>query len=138
MEEQKKQQIALQFHGVDFPVVNFQSKKPYDRKGEIKTGIEPKVMFLEEGEGRFQVVMNVSLVAEDFFELKVQAVGKFVLPVENPSDAVKGEVAKSASNTMFPFVRSFVNTLSTNMGTPTNGPLILPPQFFGNAKKAEA
>lgn len=137
-ETQKPQQINFQFFGVDFPVVNFQSQKPFDRKGEIQSDLKPRVMFSDDDSGRFQVVMDVHLKVPDHFELTVRGIGKFALPQDlELNDGIRGAVSQSASNMMFPFVRSFVNTFTTNLGSPT-GALMLPPQFFGGAKRSDA
>jgi preprotein translocase subunit SecB len=137
-ETQQPQQINFQFFGVDFPIVNFQSQKPFDRKGEIQSDLKPRVMFTDDDSGRFQVVLDVHLKVEEYFELTVRGIGKFALPKEiDLNDEIRAAISKSASNMMFPFVRSFVNTFTTNLGTPT-GPLMLPPQFFGGAKRSDA
>lgn len=134
-ETQQPQQINFQFFGVDFPVVNFQSQKPFDRKGEIKSDLKPRVMFGDDNSGRFQVVIDVNLKVADHFELTVRGIGKFALPAElELNDEMRAAISQSASNMMFPFVRTFINTFTTNLGTPT-GPLLLPPQFFGGATR---
>ncbi|MCR9193043.1 MAG: protein-export chaperone SecB [Gammaproteobacteria bacterium] len=123
------EQVQLKFLGVDFPHVNFSSQKPYIDGGEIHIDLEPKVFYPEEDEKIFRIIMDMTLMSESFFKLRIVAIGTFEL-----SKAIHGEIKHSFVNVnapaiMFPYLRSFISTLTSNLGN-IIGTLNIPPQFF--------
>jgi preprotein translocase subunit SecB len=73
--------------------------------------------------------MDVSLKCKEHFDLTLVAFGHFELDVEIEEPQKKVFVNLNAPAIMFPYVRSFITTLTSNLGTITV-PIILPTQFF--------
>jgi preprotein translocase subunit SecB len=74
--------------------------------------------------------MDVSVHCEGFFNLNLVGIGTFEFDKDFEDDKLKKTfVNANAPAIMFPYVRSFVTTLTTNLGNVT-GPLVIPTQFF--------
>jgi preprotein translocase subunit SecB len=123
------QQTKLTFHGVDILNVNFIAIAP--REGELKIDIksEPKVFYPADDSNVFKIIMDIELKDERFFELALRAVGTFELESDLNDDLRKVFVNSNAPAIMFPYIRSFISTLTANMGNVT-GTLVIPTQFF--------
>ncbi len=123
-------QPKLRFHGVDFSNVQFNGFKHYDGKSQIDLKVEPKVLYDSENLNLFRIIMDVKLVCEDYFELFVVGIGTFEFDAEILDEKIKkGFVNANAPAIMFPYVRAFISTLTTNLGSVT-GNLSIPTQFF--------
>ncbi|WP_423128037.1 hypothetical protein [Gaoshiqia sp. Z1-71] len=122
-------QAKLIFHGVDILNVNFNALAP--REGELKIDIkcEPKVFYPADDSNVFKIIMDIELKDERFFELILRAVGSFELESELNADLRKAFVNSNAPAIMFPYIRSFISTLTANMGNVV-GTLVIPTQFF--------
>jgi preprotein translocase subunit SecB len=123
-------QPKLRFHGVDFVNIKFNTSQQYDGESGIDLNIEPKVFYPEDNNLAFKIFTEISISCNGFFDLKLVGIGNF----EFDKDFEDNELKKIFINTnapaiMFPYVRSFITTLSVNLGNVT-GPLILPTQFF--------
>ena len=129
-----KNQPKLSFHGVDFPKVFFDCKDFYDKKNQIDLNIDPKVIYKEGNNKMFRILMDVNLSCKDFFKLSLIAIGTFEL-TENLNDDLKKQfINANAPAIMFPYVRSFISTLTGNLGNIT-GALNIPTQFFNGTLK---
>ena len=74
--------------------------------------------------------MEVSVICENYFDLNLVGIGNFEFDKNfEDIDLKKTFVNANAPAIMFPYVRSFITTLSTNLGNVT-GSLIIPTQFF--------
>ena len=73
--------------------------------------------------------MDISLVANEFFELSLIAIGHFKFDNDIEESQKKDFVNANAPAIMFPYVRAFITTLTSNLGSVTM-PIILPTQFF--------
>lgn len=122
-------QIKLKFHSVDFPVVEFQSKKQLLEDPEIKIDIEPKAFFPKEYPNHFRIIQEVHVFVEDVFDLFIVAIGSFELNNVEDEKMRYSFVNMNAPAIMFPYIRSFISTLTSNLGNVT-GTLNIPPQFF--------
>lgn len=127
MEVQNQPKLLL--HGVDFTEISFRTTKPYDNQHPIDLKVDPKVFYPNDLPKLFKIIMDVSLKSESFFDLKVVAVANFEL-----GDVLSDEIKQTFIDTnapaiMFPYVRSFISTLTSNMGGVT-GHLLIPAQFF--------
>lgn len=132
-------QIKLQFLGVDFPVVNLNSDQPFvlSKDNEINMSVVPKVFYPNLDQTVFKIIQEVSLSAEGYFDLFVVAVGTFQLDFSIDDTTKKQFVNTNAPAIMFPYVRSFIATLTTNLGNVT-GTMHIPPQFFnGDLEEVE-
>jgi preprotein translocase subunit SecB len=110
--------------------IQFNASQQYDNASKIEVKVEPKVFYPENETTTFRIIMEVGLSCENCFDLKLLAVGNF----EFDKDFDNEELKKSFINTnapaiMFPYVRSFITTLTASLGNVT-GALIVPTQFF--------
>jgi preprotein translocase subunit SecB len=123
-------QPNLKFHGVDFINIQLLSSKGYDGESEIELSISPKVFYPEDKPNEFKIFMEVKMKCEEFFDLTVGGIGSFEFDDEFDDETLKRTIVNSNSPAiMFPYVRAFISTLTTNLGNVT-GPLIIPTQFF--------
>jgi len=122
-------QTKLTFKGVDILNVNFKAISP--REGEVKIDIkcEPKVFYPLDHKNLFKIVMDIELKDIRFFEIFITAVGTFELDSELDNNLRKIFVNSNAPAIMFPYIRSFISTLTANLGSVV-GTLIIPTQFF--------
>lgn len=123
-------QIRLKFHGVDFPIINLNSINPKDREDlQIDINIIPKVFYPENFPNEFKIVQEIKLTSENYFDLFIVGIGSFELIGEIKDELKKNFVNLNAPAIMFPYLRSFISTLTSNLGQ-TTGTLTIPPQFF--------
>ena len=122
-------QIKLKFHSVDFPLVNFQSKKQLIENPEINIEVEPRVFFPKECPNHFKIIQDVHIFVEDVFDLSIIAIGSFELNDIEDEKLRYSFVNMNAPAIMFPYIRAFISTLTSNLGNVT-GTLNIPPQFF--------
>lgn len=122
-------QTKLTFHGVDILNVNFNAIAP--REGEVKINIDckPKVFYPLEMKNFFKIVMDIELKDDKYFELAIRAVGTFELELELNEELRNVFINSNAPAIMFPYIRSFISTLTANMGNVV-GTLVIPTQFF--------
>lgn len=122
-------QIKLKFISVDFPVVNFNSEKPFTGEQEISVSIEPKVYFPKEDSNHFKIIQEVQVSVDEIFNIFIVAIGNFELNNVEDDKLRKNFVNLNAPAIMFPYIRAFISTLTSNLGNVT-GTLNIPPQFF--------
>jgi preprotein translocase subunit SecB len=127
-----KEQISLRFKGISFPSVQLASNKPYvETEGNnIKIDIQPKAFIPADSPNKFQIIMNVELSADDYFNLKVTGIGSFELSEENVTPEIrKSFINANSTAIVFPYIRAFIATLTSNLGNVTT-PILLPTRFF--------
>ncbi len=79
---------------------------------------------------RLEQKIKFNYGCEGFFNLNLVRIGIFEFDKEFEDQKLKKAfVNANALAIMFPYVRSFVTILTTNMGNVT-GPLVIPTQFF--------
>ncbi len=123
------QQPKLAFHGVDIINLQFSASSIREENLEIKITCDPKVFYPEDRERMFNIIMDLSLEDGKYFDLKLQAIGTFEFGEDVDLEMKKQLVDANAPAIMFPYIRSFITTLTSNMGN-TVGPLVIPTQFF--------
>ena len=123
------QQHRIQFHGVDIINVQFNSTNRLTPNSDVQLNIKPKVHYPENEPGLFQIFMEVDLSSKECFTLSLLAIGHFQIDDHDNDELRKQLVNQNAPAIMFPYIRSFISTFSSNIGM-TTGPLLLPPQFF--------
>ena len=124
-----KQQTRLNFLGIDILSLQFQSEAPHNAEEEIKLTINPKVHYPEGDPDSFSIVMSVLAECQMSFTLNVVAVGRFTLDSDAEEGMRKAFVNLNAPAIMFPYVRSFISTMTANMGKSVST-LTIPPHFF--------
>ncbi len=124
-----KEQIKLTFHGVDIFSIQFVSENPLDRTKNIDLNIVPRVFYPSDAPLEFKIIFETVVKADGFFNLSLQAVGHFSIEKDVEEKIKKGFVNANAPAIMFPYVRSFITTLTSSLGNAT-GPIVLPPHFF--------
>ncbi len=124
-------QIQLKFHGVDFPVINLKSDEPFFQSevNSVNIEITPKVFYPKEQPEYFKIIQEINLSSDKFFSLFLLAVGTFELKADIDEKIKKSFVNINAPAIMFPYIRAFISTLTSNIGNVT-GPLTIPTQFF--------
>ena len=122
-------QTSLILHGVDFVKVNFSGENFRTEDTSIEMNIEPRVFYPQEHPNNFKIVMDIEIFSENFFKLEILALGNFELNTEITPEIKKSFINVNAPAIMFPYVRAFVSTFSSNLGNVT-GHLLMPSQFF--------
>lgn len=123
-------QPNLMFHGVDFVHIKFNTNQQYDGKTGIDLNVEPKVFYPDDNNLLFKIFMEISITCEGFFDLNLVGIGNFEFNKDfEDADLKRMFINTNAPAIMFPYVRSFITTLSSNIGNVT-GPLVIPTQFF--------
>lgn len=125
------EQPKLRFVGVDILNIQFTSHAPASNveKKNINVNCVPKVFFPDESSSLFHVIMDLELNSEKLFDLSLRAVGTFELNQRITDELKQTFINVNAPAIMFPYVRSFITTLTANMGQAV-GPLVMPTQFF--------
>jgi len=135
-------QVKLRFQGVEFPIVNFKSQRPItngSEKGIINVDIKPKVFYPKEAPEKFSIIQEVTVAAEGLFELYIVAVGSFSFSGHLDQDTKDRFVNMNATAIMFPYIRSFITTLTANLGETVTGAIVIPPKFFrGEVQKVDS
>jgi len=122
-------QTKLTFHGVDILNVIFNAFSPPQEALNIDVNCVPKVFYPLDNKNIFRIIMDIDLKDERYFDLKVRAVGNFELDSELTEELRKHFVNSNAPAIMFPYIRSFISTLTANLGNVV-GSVIIPTQFF--------
>lgn len=122
------QNSKLSFYGVDIIETVLQVERRFNFEGKIDLKAEAKLVKPSE-DGNFKIVMTVRLYVDDYFSLTVKGVGNFQIESSLSQKEQKDYIDSNAPAIMFPYIRSFISTLSSNCGQslPT---LVIPPQFF--------
>lgn len=128
MMEVNKQQ-KLSFQGVDIININFNSENILVDDKSIDLKIKPMVFYPDNSDVEFKITFETIVECEGFFFLSLNAVGHFSIEGEVDPEMKKGFVNTNAPAIMFPYIRSFITTLTSNLGHVT-GALVIPPHFF--------
>jgi len=134
-----KDQVSLKFNGVSIVDLHYTSVKQYipNDKNKVGIDIQPKVFYPKESPKKFKILMDIHLESQDHFSIKIFAIGEFELTGELIDSIKQNFISVNAPAIMFPYVRSFISTLTANLGF-TTGTIILPPQFFsGNLQEID-
>ena len=124
-------QPKLLFHGVEIVHTTYQSVKRYSKDLDIpiKFDVVPKVFYPEDSDSAFSIVMEAKIDVKDHFTLEIAAIGHFKLDGDITPEIRSSFINTNAPAIMFPYLRSFVSTFTSNVGI-SSGTLIIPPQFF--------
>lgn len=125
------EQVNLNFNGVDFFNVQFNSLKQIDKdkKLNVKMSITPAVSFPKKYPNKFKILMNVKLELPKYFDLSVSCIGFFEVNKKITPRIKKLFVNQNAPAIVFPYIRTFISLLTSNLGN-TIMTIVLPPQFM--------
>jgi preprotein translocase subunit SecB len=129
--EVNKQPI-LTFNGVDIVDVNVHIEKQVAKGNQppIELKILPKVFFPSERPKEFIIIIDITLTGKGYFSISAVALGLFMFPdLRDEIRSQKSFININAPAIMFPYVRSFISTLTANLGA-NFSPIIVPPHFF--------
>lgn len=122
-------QSKLTFHGVDIMSVDFKAIGKRKTEVNIEIQCESRVFYPSDRNNMFSIVMDFELKNEDYFELSLKAIGTFELDSDLDEELKKIFVNSNAPAIMFPYVRSFISTLTANLGGVVDT-MVIPTQFF--------
>jgi preprotein translocase subunit SecB len=121
-------QENLKFKGVNFISLNYNCSKPWDQE-EIILDVSPSIFLHKESFDSFEIIMDVTVKAEGSFNIETTAVGTFSIG-ENASEEYRRIFMHVNSPAiMFPYVRAFISTITSNFGK-TTGTVTIPAQIF--------
>lgn len=123
------EQTKINFHGVDIVNVQFVSNKQMNKDTKIDVVSNAKVYYPKDSPKSFKILMDVELESEGFFNLKLVAIGHFELEQEIKSELKNVFVNVNAPAIMFPYLRAFISTFTSNVGNSIQT-LLIPVQFF--------
>ena len=126
---QNDEQKGLRFHGIKIIEAHLGVFRPLEGEFQIELKLDAKLVPIEDGSREFRIWMEVDLMASDFWQIKVKGIGDFEIAAEVSLHERNGYVNVNAPAIMFPYIRSFIATLTANCGG-SIPPLIIPPHFF--------
>lgn len=121
-------QENLKFKGVNFVNLNYSCEKPWTDE-EIVLNVEPSIFLHKKSNNSFEIVMEVSVIAEGSFTISLSAIGTFIIGENASDDYRKIFMNQNSPAIMFPYVRAFISTLTSNLGK-TTGTVTIPAQIF--------
>ena len=120
----------LSFHGVDILEIKFHANKPIESDIDISFDIQPRVYYPVDEKNAFKIHMNVLLKAGENYELEITALGSFSFDQIIDENLKKSYINLNGPAIMFPYVRAFITTISSNSGN-SMGSVSIPPRSFG-------
>ena len=128
---QIENQPRIQFHGIEIIHTSYSSNKRYNKDIEapIDLDIHPKVFYPKDNPNTFSIIIEAFIEVKGYFTLKVISIGHFKLNGEITPEIKLTFINTNAPAIMFPYLRSFISTFTSNVGL-SSGTLIIPPQFF--------
>lgn len=121
-------QENLKFKGVNFITLSYNCSKPWDNE-EIILDVSPSIFLHKDNRNSFEIIMEVTVEAEGSFKIQTTAIGTFSIGEDASEDYREKFMNVNSSAIMFPYVRSFISTLTSNLGT-TTGTVTIPAQIF--------
>ncbi|HHG85287.1 MAG TPA: hypothetical protein ENJ82_11125 [Bacteroidetes bacterium] len=123
-------QPKLLFEGVDIVHLTFDADRPFETEEEIEISISPRLHVQKEAPLGFQILMEVNLEVEGFFQLNLTAIGHFRIGGKEVEEQHRDLFMNAnAPAIMFPYVRAFISSFTSQVGTSIR-PVIVPTQFF--------
>ncbi len=123
-----QRQPKLQFKGINIVQTNFNAIQQFNSEEKINLEVEAKLIKPTDEE-HFQILMNVSVSVENYFDLGIVAIGNFDLSNDLQGESRQAFINTNAPAIMFPYLRAFITTFSANCGT-TLPTITIPPHFF--------
>ncbi len=138
MKQTPEQQYSIRLKDIFFPTVNLSVGEGLTKKigPELKVNLQFEISPYPGNSRIYQILFNVSVKNEDTnFNLDVVSVAYFESNIDIDEHFLNSVFTKVNSPAIaFPFVRSFINTLTSNAGF---HPVILPAYNFTQSKPVE-
>jgi len=124
-------QPILKFEGINIVNLDVKQIAPLNPTEEapIDLTIIPKVFFPDNNSSNFTIIIELKIGSKNYFDISIVAFGNFSLNKSVNEPDSKVFINTNAPAIMFPYVRSFLSTLTSNLGSGF-APIILPPHFF--------
>ncbi|MGM0641926.1 MAG: hypothetical protein ACQESN_10955 [Thermotogota bacterium] len=133
---QPAQQNAIQLLNVKFIKVNFETQDFFNRKlpEDLEVNLKFTPKFKDDEPNHYLIEFKVDMLSEKHsFSIHSTAIAFFKSEQEITAQFMESPFVQQNSPAIaFPFIRSFLNTLSTNIGLE---PIILPAFNFSAKKK---
>jgi preprotein translocase subunit SecB len=124
------EQPKLRFNGIDFLHINFNARKKSPiPNADLQLSVVPHVLFPKKEPTKFKIIVEINIGHPESFDLEILALGHFETDREIDAEIKKTLVNQNAVAILFPYIRSFVTTLTSNIGSSIE-PIIIPIQFF--------
>jgi|WetSurMetagenome_2_1015567.scaffolds.fasta_scaffold431172_2 preprotein translocase subunit SecB len=127
-------QPRLRFHGVDIIDLAFELFNKKEEEVQVNIDIDPSIFYPKDSENTFKILMQVKLEAKEYFKLKLTALGNFEIIGNNNPEFKKQVINVNSPAIMFPYVRSFISLLTSNVGKDFKT-ITIPPRFFNGEIK---
>jgi preprotein translocase subunit SecB len=124
-----KQQKNLSFNGVDIFQVSYISKQPYNGTASVNLELNPKVFYPDGKPNEFSIIIEASINCPDYYEITFAASGRFTIDPSLTDPVRKSFINNNAPAILFPYIRAFVSTFTSNLGSSV-GAVLIPPHFF--------
>lgn len=123
-----KEQPKLSFLGFDVVKFVLESYTRFDPEKGLKLKLVPKVFFPKEALNEFKIIFDVEVSSTEDLKIELLAIGNFKLIGEIDKGIRNQLVHVNAPAIMFPYVRAYVSTVTSNSGA--IGTITIPPHFF--------
>lgn len=117
----------LKFLGYDFVEVSHKviPENTVNAKN-VKYSISGKYKVRDAEMKKFDIIITVHLSEETFFNLRVVFIGRFEITGSYDNKVEHDLIHQNAPAICFPYIRSFISTLTANMGTQSVRNMLMP------------
>jgi len=98
-------------------------------KCAIDLNIDAKVYYPKERPNHFNIMMNVTVESENVFLLNIYSIASFEFAKNIDEEIKKNFINVNAPAIVFPYLRSFITSFTSNLGS-TIPPITIPIRFF--------
>jgi len=121
-------QPKLRLFGVNIVDVKFELFNPNPEKN-IDFNFDAKIFYPKTSPNEFRILMN-AILNNSMFNLNLTAIGEFEIQSDSlEKDKRQAMVQSTATAILFPYVRSFISTFTSNLGK-FPGTIMVPIHFF--------
>lgn len=124
-----KKQPKLKFNGVDIINVSFNLHKVFPGNKEISVDMDSSVYYPADSPSDFRIIVSVNVSSDSYFDISLVAVAQFTIDRRLKPEIQKHLINLNSPAIVFPYIRSYISTLTANSGKAVNA-VIIPTQFF--------
>ncbi|MFA7288302.1 MAG: protein-export chaperone SecB [Melioribacteraceae bacterium] len=123
-------QKLLKFHGIDIVKVDFSSDKKFEPdKNNMDINIDARVYYPKEKPNYFNIMMTVNIESEDCFLLIIHSIATFEFSEDINEGLKKNFINFNAPAIIFPYLRSFITSFTSSLGSSIPS-ITIPIRFF--------